>query len=107
CECADEGRVGARALCDRAPSPELPLDHVGSLADVKVSAAKIGGDRRLPQLRARLAARPGHDVPVLSRADIVSLKLRFAVRSVDQFRAQIAGAAPLLAAHFWVAHLFS
>src|SRR5262249_59130238 len=91
---------------DRATSPELPLDHGGSLADVKVSAAKIGGDRRLPQLRARLAARPGHDVPVLSRADIVSLKLRFAVRSVDQFRAQIAGAAAMFAAVFWVAHLF-
>ncbi|HMF92844.1 MAG TPA: FtsW/RodA/SpoVE family cell cycle protein [Vicinamibacterales bacterium] len=104
-ESPDERQVAARVLFDWATSPEVPLDHVGGLADVKVPAAKIRGDRRLSQMRARLAAQSGQDVPVLSRADIVSLKPRFAVRSVDQFKRQVARATAMFVAVFWIAHL--
>jgi cell division protein FtsW (lipid II flippase)/cell division protein FtsI/penicillin-binding protein 2 len=105
-ESASERTVAARALFERATSPQAPLDHVGALADVRISAAKIRGDRRLVQLGARLAAGNEHDVPVLSRSDIVSLKPRLAVRSLDQFRSQLARAAALFVAAFWFAHLF-
>src|SRR5262245_1088374 len=101
-----ERKCVARALFDRATSPQVPLDHVGALADVKVPAARIRTDRRLLQLRERLAARDQQEVPVLSRADVLSLKPAFAVRSLEQFRSELARAAGVFVAVFFAAHLF-
>jgi len=102
-----ERKTVARVLYERATSSQLPLDHVGALADVKVSAGAIRGDRRLVQLGARLDSRSdAREVPVLSRADIVTLKPRLVVRSVDDFTRRFAEAVALFLAAFWIAHLF-
>jgi len=77
-----ERQTVALALYRRATTAPA-LDHVGALAEVTMPAATVRGDRRLEQLRARLDRRPeAREVPVLSRADVVSLKPRLAVRSV-------------------------
>ena len=99
-----ERKVVARALFERATSVSDPLDHVGALAEVRLPVENVRGDRRLVQLNARLAARGGRDVPVLSRADIVWLKPRLAVRSPERFAAQFAQAVGLLIGVFWIAH---
>src|SRR5215467_7892751 len=39
-----ERKFVARALFDRATSPQVPLDRVGALADLKVPAARIRSD---------------------------------------------------------------
>jgi cell division protein FtsW (lipid II flippase)/cell division protein FtsI/penicillin-binding protein 2 len=97
----------ARALFERAASPEAPVDHVGALADVKVPAQAVRADPRLVQLGARLAGRDGaRDVPVLSRADVVVVKPRLTVRSLDQFTRRFTGAVAWFVAAFWLAHLF-
>src|SRR5206468_8519745 len=84
---ADERKAVARALFDRTTS--LPrLDHVGALADVKMPAAVIRGNRRLVQLNSKLVVHADRDVPVLSRADLVAVKPRLAVRSVAEFTSQ-------------------
>jgi cell division protein FtsW (lipid II flippase)/cell division protein FtsI/penicillin-binding protein 2 len=97
----------ARALFERAAPPATPVDHVGALADVRVPAQAVRGDRRLVQLRARLAGRDeARDVPVLSRQDIVLLKPRLSVRSLGQFTRHFTGAVLAFIAVFWIAHLF-
>jgi cell division protein FtsW (lipid II flippase)/cell division protein FtsI/penicillin-binding protein 2 len=97
----------ARALFERATSPQASLDHVGALADVRISQDTVRDDRRLVQLNGRLgqldAAR---DVPVLSRADVVVMKPRLSVRSVDQFTGRLGGAVAGFISAFWIAHLF-
>jgi Cell cycle protein len=97
----------ARALFQRAASPDAPVDHVGALADVKVPAQTVRGDRRLVQLASRLAGRDeALDLPVLSRQDILSLKPLLSVRSLPQFTRHFAWAVAGLISAFWIAHLF-
>jgi len=99
-----ERKAAARALFGRAT--QSAVDHVGALADVKVAAETIRGDRRLAQLGARLAARSdARELAVLSRADIAALKPHLAVRSVGEYRRQLAEAVALFLAAFWIAHL--
>jgi len=105
-EADDERAAVARALFDRAVDPERPLDHVGALADVRIPAQTIRGDRRLLHLGARLAGRAdARDVAVLSRADVAALKPRLAVRTVSAFARGLAESAALFFAAFWIAHL--
>jgi cell division protein FtsW (lipid II flippase) len=100
-----ERQMAALALYRRAAAAPS-LDHVGALADVTVPAATVRGDRRLEQLRARLAHRPeATAVAVLSHADIVSIKPRLAVRSLAQFNSALAGAVAAFLGAFWLAHL--
>ncbi len=95
------------ALYTRANKPGAALDHVGALADVTIPAATVRRDPRFEQLRARLAQRPNlTDVPVLSHADIVSIKPRLAVRSVAQFNRHLASAVMVFIGAFWLAHGF-
>jgi cell division protein FtsW (lipid II flippase)/cell division protein FtsI/penicillin-binding protein 2 len=106
-DAAYERQFAARALFARATSAQAPLDHVGALADVRVSAQTVRADRRLVQIGARLAGRDDtRDIPLLSRADIVLLKPRLSVRSLDQFTRRLAGAVAVFIAAFWIAHLF-
>ena len=103
----EERQAAALALYRRATSARGPLDHVGALADVTIPAATVRADRRLTALRARLDRRPdARDVPVLSRADIVSMKPRLAVRTVGQFNRSLAETVAAFMAAFWIAHLF-
>ena len=95
----------ARAVFERARPPQGPLDHVGALATLRVPARVVRGDRRLVQLNARLAPDVA-DVQVLSRADIVTLKPRLAVRSVAAFTRSLTNAVGVFIAAFWIAHLF-
>jgi cell division protein FtsW (lipid II flippase)/cell division protein FtsI/penicillin-binding protein 2 len=101
-----ERQTVARALYQRATSPDGRLDHVGALADVSVPAATVRADSRLVQLRARLARRPGaRDVPVLARSDVLSIKPRLAVRSLAEFNRRLAATAAAFIGAFWMAHL--
>jgi cell division protein FtsW (lipid II flippase)/cell division protein FtsI/penicillin-binding protein 2 len=79
-----ERQAVALALYRRATA-EPPLDHVGALADVTIPTATT------------------HH---LSRADIVSLKPRLAVRSLSQFNSSLARAVVVFIGAFWLAHLF-
>ena len=105
-EADDERAAAARALFDRAADPQRPLDHVGALADVRIPAQVIRGDRRLVQLGARLASRAdARDVPVLSRADVAALKPWLVVRTLGAFARDLAGSVALFVAAFWGAHV--
>ena len=83
-----------------------PLEHVGSLAAVRLSAGQIRGDRGLVRLNERLVARPNASLPVLSSADLTTLKPRLTVRSAGEFRGRALRALALMIAGFWLAHLF-
>ena len=101
-----ERQFVARALFDRAADAERPLDHVGALTEVRIPAETIRADRRLVQLGARLTGRPdAREIPALSRADLLSLKPRLAVRTVGDFARGLAGSVALFLAAFWIAHL--
>lgn len=100
-----ERQTVAQALYRRATA--VALDHVGALADVTIPAATVRRDTRFEQLRARLAQHPNLiDVPVLSHADIVSIKPRLAVRSVAGFNRHLASAVIVFIGAFWLAHGF-
>ena len=100
-----ERQAVARAIHQRAIATEPPLEHVGGLADVSIPAADVRADRRYAQLRARLQRQPDPGrVPVLTQADIVALKPRVTVRSLEQFNARIGRAAAWFFASFWLAH---
>jgi cell division protein FtsW (lipid II flippase)/cell division protein FtsI/penicillin-binding protein 2 len=102
-----ERQFVAQALFARAAAPDAPLDRIGALSEVRVPAQVVRTDPQLPQLRNRLAARPGAlDVPVLSRQDVVSIKPRLAVRTPGQFTRRLAAAVAVFFAAFWMAHLF-
>lgn len=103
----------AHALFDRVGPPRLSVDHVGALAEVKVTARAIRADRRLAELNHRIgggaagAAVPDtRDVALLSRADIVVLKPRLAVRTPAMFAIRLGRAVALFVAAFWAVHLF-
>ncbi|HTM24612.1 MAG TPA: FtsW/RodA/SpoVE family cell cycle protein [Vicinamibacterales bacterium] len=103
----EERQAAALALYRRATSAHGPLDHVGALAEVTIPAAAVRADRRLTVLGVRLDRRPdAREVPVLSRADIVSMKPRLAVRTVGQFNRGVARAVAAFTAAFWIAHVF-
>ena len=102
-----ERRAVARALHRRAIAVDRPLAHVGGLADVTIPAADIRADRRFVQLRARLERRPdAASVPVLTSADLLALKPRVTVRTLDEFNARLGRAVAWFFAAFWLAHLF-
>lgn len=105
-ENAAERQAVARALHARAVAVEPPLEHVGGLADVTITAAEIVKDRRLVQLHQRLQRRPGAaEVGVLTPADIAAIKPAVAVRSAPEFAAGVRRAALWFFAAFWGAHL--
>lgn len=85
-----ERQAVAQALYRRATA-EPPLDHVGALADVTIPTAPTT---------------PTATTHHLSRADIVALKPRLAVRSLSQFNRSLAGAVVTFIGAFWLAHLF-
>src|SRR5439155_22696102 len=96
----------ALALYRRATTDDPPLQHVGDLASVTLSAADIRTDPRLVDLRARLDRRPTLvNVPVLTATDLSVLKRSAIVRLPEEFTAQIRVAALLFFAAFWGAHL--
>ena len=102
-----EQQTVAAALFHRVTATTVPLDHVGALAEVNIPAATIRADKRLEQLRARLDRRPeATHLTALSRADIVALKPRLAVRSVSDYQRALAGAVAAFVGAFWLAHLF-
>ena len=101
-----ERQTAAAAIYRRVASATTPVDHVGALVDVNIPASSVRDDRRLTTLTARLAEHPAISaVPVLSRADIVSMKPRLAVRSVAQYNRRLGSAVALFIASFWIAHL--
>ena len=100
-----ERQFAARALHERATAAP-GLDRIGQLSDIRIPAAAVNADARLPQLRARIAGRPAaQDVPLLSRQDVVALKPRLAVRSTAEFTRRIGTAVAIFFAAFWAAHL--
>src|SRR3954469_2547044 len=94
----------ARALFSRATATR-PLDHVGALADVKMPASAIRGDRRLVQLNERVGDRADGEVPLLSRADVAALKPRLSVRAAGDFSTQFARSIAIFVLVFWVGHI--
>jgi cell division protein FtsW (lipid II flippase)/cell division protein FtsI/penicillin-binding protein 2 len=94
----------ARALFSRATATR-PLDHVGALADVKMPASAIRGDRRLVQLNERVGDRADGEVPLLSRADVAALKPRLSVRAAGDFSTQFARSIVIFVLVFWVGHI--
>jgi len=104
---AYERQFVARAIYARSRPPQPALEHVGALSDLRVPAETVRRDRRLVQLGARLQGRGGATgVPILSRQDVLVLKPRVAVRSVDAFTRRMLWAIAAFTAAFWIAHLF-
>src|SRR5947209_8686383 len=100
-----ERDVVAAALYRRAMA-DPPIEHVGALADVTIPAADIRKDSRFAELRARLDRHPGlARVPALTPSDLSALKSSTIVRTPDEFRRQVRGAALLFVGAFWAAHL--
>jgi cell division protein FtsW (lipid II flippase)/cell division protein FtsI/penicillin-binding protein 2 len=101
-----ERQTVARAIHRRATAERPRLEHVGGLAAITIPAAEVRADRRLVQLRERLARRPdAQEVAVLSASDVAALKPQLAVRTVREFRVRAAAAVLTLLAAFWLAHL--
>ena len=101
---AYERTTVARALFSRATAAP-PLDRVGALADVKLSASAIRADRRLVQLNAKVGDRAEGEVALLSRADVATLKPRLSVRSASDFTTHYARSIVLFVLAFWAAHI--
>ena len=101
-----ERQASATLLFRRAVGDAPVLDHVGGLADVTIPAADVRANTRLRQLRARLERRPvATRVPILTPADIASLKPGLVVRSRADFADAIRRAALWFFAAFAMAHL--
>ncbi|HJR61129.1 MAG TPA: FtsW/RodA/SpoVE family cell cycle protein [Vicinamibacterales bacterium] len=101
-----ERQAVARALYRHAAG-NPGLEHVGSLAAVTLPAEEVRSDPGLPRLRERLASRSNAlAVPVLSSADLASVKPQLTVRTAGEFRARTIRAVAILLAVFWLAHLF-
>ena len=102
-----ERRAVARAIHQRALSLDPPLEHVGGLSEASIPAADVERDRRYSELRRRLARRPGVErVPVLTQGEILALKPRLTVRTLEQFSARLGRQVAWFFAAFWFAHLF-
>jgi cell division protein FtsW (lipid II flippase)/cell division protein FtsI/penicillin-binding protein 2 len=100
-----ERRAAALALYRRAADRDQPLEHVGGLARVTLPADRIRSDRRYVQLGSRLERRPTlQAVPVLTSADLATLKPRLIVRTPDVYRAAVLWAGVWLFGAFWCAH---
>ena len=100
-----ERQTVARALYQHASA--APLEHVGSLATVTLPAEQVRADARLARLGERLSQRPkAGTVPLLSSADLATIKPRLTVRSTPEFRVRTARAIAAMLGVFWLAHLF-
>ena len=100
-----ERQAVARALHRRA-NEGSGLEHVGGLATVTLPAAEIRADRRLVQLRERLARRPDSlEVAVLSRQRTFRDQAAPRRPHDRQFMVRTAGALVLLLAAFWPARV--
>lgn len=102
----------AERVLRRAADVDQPLEHVGGLSAVTVSAADLQADARLQQLRTRAAvraaARPdlaSAPLPVLTRTELAALKPHVAVRSSSAFSASLGRALLWFVGAFWIAHL--
>lgn len=103
---ADERRAVAERVYRRATDATSPLEHVGGLAGVTVPRAEATADRRLGQVRARLAARPDAEaVRLLSPSDLAAIKPHVIVRTAGEYASRIGWAVMAFFATFWVAHL--
>ena len=101
-----ERNAVARALYRRATSATSPLDHVGELAGVTIPASEVRADPRFVELGGRLTRRPDLDrVPVLSPADLATVKQGTIVRTPEELAARLRLAIGLFFAAFWGAHL--
>ena len=102
-----ERRAVAAVLYRQATADSTRLDHVGGLAAASIPAADVRSDAHFLRLRARLAFHPGAGtVPVLTPADIVTLKPRLVVRTRQEYAAAVRDAGLRFFAVFWAAHLF-
>jgi cell division protein FtsW (lipid II flippase)/cell division protein FtsI/penicillin-binding protein 2 len=102
----------AERLLRRAADGEPPLEHVGGVSGVTVTAADLQADGRLQQLRARAAARhvarpdlAATPLPVLTRTELTALKPHVVVRTPAVFSASLGQALLWFFGAFWVAHL--
>ncbi|MGI8671621.1 MAG: FtsW/RodA/SpoVE family cell cycle protein [Luteitalea sp.] len=96
----------AERLYRRVTSEDAPIDHVGALAAVTVTAAETRADRRLTRLRTRAAGRDDSaSVRVLSSADLAQLKPQLVVRTRAAYVSAVTKAIAWFFAAFWGAHL--
>jgi cell division protein FtsW (lipid II flippase) len=111
-----ERQAIAERVYRRATDVAAPIDHVGALAGITVSAAEIKADRRLTQARSRLAARlrpgsgaharPGVDaVRLLPAADLAAMKPHLLVRTPREYVSRLGASVAAFIGLFWVAHL--
>jgi cell division protein FtsW (lipid II flippase) len=90
---------------------EEPVPNVGELAKIRVPAAEIESERRLPRLRERLEGLRGSvtseelTVRLLTLAELRELKPHLIVRSPRQFRSSLWLWAGLMLAGFLLVHL--
>lgn len=91
---------------------EEPLPNVGELAKIRVPAAEIESERRLPRLRERLedaqeagASEEGLTVRLLTLAELRELKPHLIVRTPRQFRSSLWLWAGVMLAGFLLVHL--
>ena len=100
-----EREAVARALYRRASSDTQPLDHVGDLAGVAMSASEIRAEPRFVELGARVNRRPELvRIPVLTPADLATLKPVVVVRTPEEFRRRVLLAVTIFLLAFWLAH---
>jgi len=103
---AAERRAVAERVYRRASDGTAPLEHVGGLAGITVSRAEATADRRLAQVRVRLATRPEIDtVRLLSAADLAAIKPHVVVRTRQEYTTRVSWAMLAFFAAFWSAHL--
>ena len=90
---------------------EEPVPNVGELAKIRVPAAEIESERRMPRLRERLdavrgeAPEEGLSVRLLTLAELRALKPHLIVRSPRQFRSSLWLWAGIMAAGFLLVHV--
>lgn len=102
----DERQAVAAVLHQRALDASPPLEHVGGLAQVTMSADVVRSEPAFVRLRERLARRPEtREVAVLTSADIAAIKPLASVRTSGEFSARVVRACLLFFAAFLAAHL--
>ena len=101
-----ERQAIAERVYRRATDVTAPIDHVGALAGITLSAADLRADRRLTQARARLAARNGTGaVRLLTAADLAAMKPQLIVRTPREYLSRLGWSIAAFVALFWLTHL--
>ena len=103
---AGERAVVAEAIYQRTRDAEAgPVQHVGGLASLSLPAERVQSDARLAVLNARLRARGGSQVALLTTADITAIKPSLVVRTPREHRRRMVEAVALFMVAFWFASL--